>query len=201
MCCFSKYFNFEICFAGVIMALASSPAVMLVDTPAPSTSTRLGPCSVNSHCHPSPPSPSPSPPPPPHQHLTSPSHSHHLLRRNHHLRQSSPVPIADSSSSSSTTGTSSSLAHSPQSFRRVWTDGDKQDPAPSISPVRDLLEEEWHHYHTPSSPLLTAMREAVDSINQYEDFEILEEIGAGFFADVFKVRVHMYVDSKLYICK
>lgn len=54
------------------------------------------------------------------------------------------------------------------------------------SPVRELTEEEIRH-HTPSSPLLTAVREAVDSINQYDDFEILEKIGAGFFADVFKV--------------
>ena len=40
----------------------------------------------------------------------------------------------------------------------------------------------------PSSPMLTAMREAVDSITKYEDFEIVEKIGAGFYADVFKVR-------------
>lgn len=39
----------------------------------------------------------------------------------------------------------------------------------------------------PSSPMLTAMREAVDSITKYEDFEIVEKIGAGFYADVFKV--------------
>ncbi|KAL5487189.1 hypothetical protein EMCRGX_G019763 [Ephydatia muelleri] len=41
---------------------------------------------------------------------------------------------------------------------------------------------------SPSSPMLTAMREAVDSITQYEDFEVVEKIGAGFYADVFKVR-------------
>ena len=39
----------------------------------------------------------------------------------------------------------------------------------------------------PSSPLLTAVRSAVDSLSQYEDFEIREKIGAGFFAEVFKV--------------
>lgn len=39
----------------------------------------------------------------------------------------------------------------------------------------------------PNSPLLLAVRTAVDSLNQYEDFDILEEIGSGFFADVFKV--------------
>ncbi len=42
-------------------------------------------------------------------------------------------------------------------------------------------------FQPPSSPLLVAMRTAVDSLNQYEDFEILEEIGAGFYAVVFKV--------------
>ena len=39
----------------------------------------------------------------------------------------------------------------------------------------------------PSSPLLMAVRRAVDSLNQYDDFDIIEEIGSGFFADVFKV--------------
>lgn len=43
-------------------------------------------------------------------------------------------------------------------------------------------------FKSPSSPMLTAMREAVDSITQYEEFEIMEKIGAGFYADVFKVR-------------
>lgn len=65
-------------------------------------------------------------------------------------------------------------------------DGEGCDVA-RASPVRELAEEEWRQ-QTPNSPLLTAMREAVDSINQYDDFEILEKIGAGFFAEVFKVR-------------
>ena len=71
----------------------------------------------------------------------------------------------------------------------------------SASPIKDLVEEEWRHHHAPSSPLLTAVREAVDSINQYEDFEILEKIGAGFFADVFKVRMTIMkpVRCSLYI--
>lgn len=56
----------------------------------------------------------------------------------------------------------------------------------SLSPARDWSDEELH-LRSPSSPLLTAVREAVDSISQYEDFEILEKIGAGFFAEVFKV--------------
>ena len=55
----------------------------------------------------------------------------------------------------------------------------------SHSPVQDLTEEDM--WKCPNSPLLTAMREAVDSLSQYEDFEIIEKIGAGFFAEVFKV--------------
>ena len=48
-------------------------------------------------------------------------------------------------------------------------------------------------FQPPSSPLLVAMRTAVDSLNQYEDFEILEEIGAGFFAQVFKVSFLVFL--------
>ena len=70
----------------------------------------------------------------------------------------------------------------------MWTDEDQLEAAP-VSPVRDLVDDNVRR-HTPSSPLLTAVREAVDSINQYEDFEILEKIGAGFFADVYKVGVY-----------
>lgn len=40
----------------------------------------------------------------------------------------------------------------------------------------------------PSSPLLSALRQAVDSLSNMEDFEQLECIGAGFFAEVFKVN-------------
>ena len=108
---------------------------------------------------------------PPPSNDAAPAKSH-----NHQHHHSSPVPITDSS---------------PRSVRRVWTDSDEREIM-SASPVRDLVEEEWRH-HTPSSPLLTAVREAVDSINQYDDFEILEKIGAGFFADVFKVGIYVYV--------
>jgi hypothetical protein len=38
------------------------------------------------------------------------------------------------------------------------------------------------------SPLLSALRDAVSTVSGLEDFEILESIGAGFFAEVFKVR-------------
>ena len=60
----------------------------------------------------------------------------------------------------------------------------------SLFPAREIVEEDGGHFvriPSPSSPLLTAVREAVDSLSQYEDFEILEKIGAGFFAEVFKV--------------
>ena len=57
----------------------------------------------------------------------------------------------------------------------------------SHSPVQDFTDEDM--WKCPSSPLLTAMREAVDSLAQYEDFEIIEKIGAGFFAEVFKVSI------------
>ena len=71
----------------------------------------------------------------------------------------------------------------------AWLDGteDRRNRILRISPVREVTEEE-NRLSTPSSPLLTAMREAVESINQYDDFEILEKIGTGFFAEVFKVR-------------
>lgn len=39
----------------------------------------------------------------------------------------------------------------------------------------------------PSSPLLSVLREAVESLSSIEDFEKMEMIGAGFFAEVFKV--------------
>ena len=100
------------------------------------------------------------------------THNH----RHHHTitPSSSPLPITE-------------INQSPNRFRRVWVDGE-ECTIPHASPARDLAEEEWR-LQTPNSPLLTAMREAVDSINQYEDFEILEKIGAGFFAEVFKVCV------------
>lgn len=50
-------------------------------------------------------------------------------------------------------------------------------------------------FQPPSSPLLVAMRTAVESLNQYDDFEILEEIGAGFFAVVYKVSPINYIIS------
>lgn len=40
----------------------------------------------------------------------------------------------------------------------------------------------------PNSPLLQAVQQAVESLNPIEDFEILDQIGSGFYAEVFKVR-------------
>ena len=91
---------------------------------------------------------------------------------NRDIHNTSPIPIND-------------ITQSPQRIRRVLTESDEDGEVACASPVRELID--GPHTPTPSSPLLTAMREAVDSINQYEDFEILEKIGAGFFADVFKV--------------
>ena len=42
--------------------------------------------------------------------------------------------------------------------------------------------------HRPSSPLLNALREAVDSVSNMADFRVIEKIGSGFFAEVFKVH-------------
>ena len=92
---------------------------------------------------------------------------------NHHPSSTSPIPINE-------------FTQSPRHVRRTMAEGDNRVVA-SASPVHDLMDED-SRLHAPSSPLLTAMREAVDSINQYDDFEILEKIGAGFFADVFKVQ-------------
>ena len=153
---------------------APPPAVLTADSHE-TASAQLDVCSAQHRAL-----PPHTPPPPPPNHVCS-AHSH-----NHHRhRQTSPVPVTD-------------VSLSPQRLRRVWTDGDEREVA-TPSPVRDLIEEEWRH-HTPNSPLLTAVREAVDSINQYEDFEILEKIGAGFFADVFKVNAPLSLSlSRLYI--
>lgn len=50
----------------------------------------------------------------------------------------------------------------------------------------------------PSSPLLVAMRDAVDSLNKYEDFKILEKIGAGFFAEVYKVSLFSWAQIMIF---
>lgn len=79
------------------------------------------------------------------------------------------------------------LAESPQRYGLGLVKS--PDSRLSVSPSHDLYNsDEDHMVFPPSSPMLVAIRTAVDSLNQYEDFEILEEIGAGFFAQVFKVR-------------
>ena len=57
----------------------------------------------------------------------------------------------------------------------------------SATPSPGSTDEELG-YKCPSSPLLVAVRTAVDSLSQYDDFDVLEKIGSGFYADVFKVR-------------
>lgn len=57
----------------------------------------------------------------------------------------------------------------------------------SVTPPPGSADEEFM-YKCPSSPLLVAVRTAVDSLSQYNDFDILEKIGSGFYAEVFKVR-------------
>lgn len=44
----------------------------------------------------------------------------------------------------------------------------------------------------PSSPMLTALRDAVSSLNRMEDFEIIQPIGEGFYAKVYKVISYIY---------
>lgn len=57
----------------------------------------------------------------------------------------------------------------------------------SATPPPGSADEEFA-YKCPSSPLLVAVRTAVDSLSQYNDFDILEKIGSGFYSDVYKVR-------------
>ena len=78
------------------------------------------------------------------------------------------------------------LSESPQRFGCNFQEYDSSKL--SVSPPSHESNNDHVVFNPPSSPLLVAMRTAVDSLNQYEDFEILEEIGAGFFAKVFKVR-------------
>ena len=84
------------------------------------------------------------------------------------------------------------LSSSPQHFRRFGSRENGLEKSSSldrlsVSPVsKEFVDEESGHV-SPKSPLLSAMREAVDSLSQYQDFEVLEKIGAGFFAEVFKV--------------
>ena len=62
---------------------------------------------------------------------------------------------------------------------------------PNSGVITDLpvIKETTSNYMTPpSSPMLTALRDAVSSLNRFEDFEIIEKIGEGFYAKVYKVN-------------
>ena len=60
--------------------------------------------------------------------------------------------------------------------------------SPSLSLFLLDSDSPTHHVPRPSSPLLSALREAVESVSNMEDFEQIEKIGSGFFAEVYKVR-------------
>ena len=90
------------------------------------------------------------------------------------------------------------LSESPKRYRNTSDlaakDGDSYlttVPLDALQINTSIMAEE-HDYamNLPSSPLLVAVKSAVDSLNQYEDFDILEQIGVGFFAEVFKVSFH-----------
>ena len=150
-----------------VPTLNTSSPVMIPDPPRDSCSTHLDASSPQQRFH-----------SPEHDAFVTPTHRADVYSHNNrHHRHTSPIPITD-------------ITQSPQRYGRRWVEGGGCGVGCG-SPARELTEEEMRH-HTPSSPLLTAVREAVDSINQYDDFEILEKIGAGFFADVFKVCTCLY---------
>lgn len=100
------------------------------------------------------------------------------------------------------------LSQSPEHFGKQCFHGDavSQRLLLSVSPShsdRDTSPDDGITIHNcPSSPLLIAMRNAVDSLNKYEDFKILEKIGAGFFAEVFKVSIYRFflVNEQNIVC-
>ncbi len=47
----------------------------------------------------------------------------------------------------------------------------------------------------PSSPMLFALREAVDSVSNMADFKMIEKLGSGFFGEVFKVQLVVHGHS------
>jgi len=64
----------------------------------------------------------------------------------------------------------------------------EKGPDDSIEASLPMIKELSPNYMTPpSSPMITALRDAVSSLNRMEDFEIIESIGEGFYAKVYKV--------------
>lgn len=136
-------------------------------------------------------------------HLDSPTFKvEDYCSRNHGAAQkkSTPIPIAQSRRKQFDMMSISELAESPRRYglrrsRHVEEDVDGLQHSPSslngsVKTSLLVLGEGSNDnliFNPPSSPLLMAVKKAVDSLNQYADFEIIEEIGSGFFADVFKV--------------
>ena len=57
-----------------------------------------------------------------------------------------------------------------------------------LAPPLSLSPDAGSPIHRPNSPLLSALREAVESVSNMDDFEQIEKIGSGFFAEVYKAR-------------
>ncbi len=115
-------------------------------------------------------------------------------------KSSAPIPMAQSSGSHRAGLVSiSELVESPRRYglrrSKHVVEGDTDGLGPSSYSLNESPQflglrnssDDNLLLNPPSSPLLMAVKKAVDSLNQYEDFDIIEEIGSGFFADVFKV--------------
>ena len=57
-----------------------------------------------------------------------------------------------------------------------------------LSEAADLQPIKESSTAPPLSPLCAALKDAVSSVNRMEDFEIIDEIGEGFYAKVYKVN-------------